>query len=115
MHWAVPHCCAGRRCAPERCFPDPVSYTHLGNVDAGLLVVLVASCGNLDHGSGLTTADALGLAGNADGTAADADLDEVCAGLSQETEAFAVNHVTGANLHLVTVALTDPCLSLIHI
>src|SRR5699024_81635 len=79
-----------------------------GQIDAGLLEVLVPGAGYVDDGSGLAAADALGLAGDADGTAADADLDEVGPGLGQEAEALGVHHVAGAHLHLVAVVLTDP-------
>ncbi len=78
------------------------------DVDAGLLVVLVAGLGDLNDRRSLTASDALRLAGDADGAAADADLDEVCAGLGQEQEALAVNDVACADLHLVAVVLTDP-------
>ena len=79
-----------------------------GHVDAGLLVVLVTGLCDLDDCGGLTTADALGLTGNADGTAANADLDEVCTGLCQETEALGIHNVACAHLHGVAVVLTDP-------
>ena len=79
-----------------------------GHIDAGLLVVLIPGLGHLDDRRGLAAADALGLTGDADGTAADADLDEVGAGLGQEQEAVAVHHVAGAHLDLVAVMLADP-------
>ena len=79
-----------------------------GDVNAGLLVVLVAGLGDLNDRRSLTASDALSLAGDADGAAADADLDEVCAGLGQEQEALAVNDVACADLHLVAVVLADP-------
>ena len=79
-----------------------------GHIDAGLLVVLVTSLGNLDDSGSLTTADALGLAGDADGAAADADLHEVCASLSEEAEALGVHHVAGTHLDGVAVVLADP-------
>ena len=56
---------------------DDTAVGAHGHVDAGLLVVLVASAADVDQRGGLTAADALGLAGNADRTAADTDLDEV--------------------------------------
>ena len=71
------------------------------DVDAGLLEILVACCRNLDQRSSLTAADALLLTGDADGAAADADLDEVRACLSEETEALAVNNVACADLYLL--------------
>src|SRR5699024_618645 len=56
---------------------DDAAVRADGDVDAGLLEVLVAGLGHLDDGGRLTAADALGLAGDADGAAADADLDKV--------------------------------------
>ena len=79
-----------------------------GHIDAGLLVVLVTSLGNLDDSGSLTTADALGLAGDADGAAADADLHKVCTSLSEEAEALGVHHVAGTHLDGVAVVLADP-------
>ena len=48
------------------------------------------------------------LTGDADGAAADADLDEVRAGLSEETEALTVNNVARADLYTVAVLLRVP-------
>ena len=79
-----------------------------GHVHAGLFKVLVPLGSHVDDGGGLAAADALGLAGDADGAAADADLDEVGARVRQEAEALAVHHVAGAHLHSVTVVLADP-------
>src|SRR5699024_8879698 len=64
--------------------------------------------GHLDDGGRLTAANALGLAGDADGAAADADLDKVGPGLGQEEEALPVHHVACAHLDLVAVVLADP-------
>ena len=55
------------------------------NIDAGLLEILVTGGCNLDQSRSLTAADALLLTGDADGAAADADLDEVRARLGEET------------------------------
>ena len=79
-----------------------------GHVDAGLLKVLVPLPGDIDDRGSLTPADALGLPGDADRAAADADLHEVRAGVRQEAEALAVHHVARAHLHGVTVTLPDP-------
>ena len=68
------------------------------NVDAGLFEILVTSGCNLDQSGSLTAADALLLTGDADGAAADADLDKVRAGLSEEAEALTVNDVACADL-----------------
>ena len=79
-----------------------------GHIDAGLLEVLVTGCGNLDQSGSLAAADALGLTGDADGAAADADLDEVSASIGQEQEAVLVDDVTGTDLDGVAVVLADP-------
>ena len=78
------------------------------NVDAGLLEILVTSGCNLDQSGSLTAADALLLTGDADGAAADADLDEVRAGLSEETEALTVNNVARADLNGVAYTSCVP-------
>ena len=78
------------------------------NVDAGLLEILVTSGCDLDQSGSLTAADALLLTGDADGAAADADLDEVRAGLSEETETFTVNNVARADLYTVAVLCAYP-------
>ena len=70
-----------------------------GDVDTSLLEVLVAGLGDLDYGCCLAAANALGLAGDADGAATYADLDEVCAGVRQEAEALGVYHVACAYAH----------------
>ena len=79
-----------------------------GHINAGLLEVFVTGCGDLDQRGGLATADALGLAGDADGATADTHLDKVCAGLGQETETVTVHHVTGTDLDGVAVVFPDP-------
>ena len=79
-----------------------------GHIDAGLLKILIPLGGHVDDCGGLTAADALGLTGDADGTAADADLHEVGSGISQEAEALAVHHVAGAHLHGIAVLGADP-------
>ena len=79
-----------------------------GNVDARLFEVLVARLRHFDDGRGLAAADALLLTRDADGAAADADLDEVRAGVGQEAEALGVHHVARAHLHVVAVVFADP-------
>ena len=79
-----------------------------GHVDTGLFEVLVTSLGDFDGRGSLATADALGLAGDADGTAADTDLDEVGASLGEEAEAFAIDNVAGTDFHIVAVVLAHP-------
>ena len=78
------------------------------NVDASLLIVLVSLFADVDESGGLAAANALGLTGDADGTAADADLYEVSTAVCEEAEALTVDDVTGADLYGVTVGLTDP-------
>ena len=77
-------------------------------VNAGLLEVFVSLCCHIDNCGSLSTSDTLGLTGDTDGTAADTDLDKVCACVSQETEALAVNYVSGADLYGVTIVIADP-------
>ena len=79
-----------------------------GHVDAGFLIVLIAGLCHLDDSGSLTTANALGLAGDADRTAANADLHEVCTSLGQEAEALGIHNVACAHLDGIAVVLTDP-------
>ena len=79
-----------------------------GHVDAGLLEVLVAGAADVDERGGLAAADALGLAGDADGAAADTDLDEVRTAVCQEAEALGVDDVAGTDLDGVAVVGANP-------
>ena len=79
-----------------------------GDVNAGLLEVLVPRLGHLDDRGGLPPADALLLPRDADGAAADADFYKVRPGPGQEEEAVPVHHVAGPHLHGVAVLLADP-------
>ncbi len=79
-----------------------------GHIDAGFLIVLVARSRHLDQRGGLAAANALGLAGDADRTAADAHLDKVRTRLGQEQEAVAIHHVACANLDGIAVMLAHP-------
>jgi len=79
-----------------------------GHIDAGLFIILIAGLGDLDDSGSLAAANALGLAGDADGAAADADLHEVGTCLCQEAEAFCIDHIACADLDGVAVVLTDP-------
>ena len=87
---------------------DDTAVGAHGHVDAGLLVVLVASAADVDQRGGLATADTLGLTGNADGTAADTDLDEVGTAVGQEAETLGVDNVTGTDLDVLAVVGADP-------
>ena len=87
---------------------DDTAVGAHGHVDTGLLVVLVASAADVDQRGGLTTTDTLGLAGDADGAAADTDLDEVGTAVRQEAEALGVDDVTGTDLDVLAVVGADP-------
>ena len=87
---------------------DDTAVGAHGHVDASLLVVLVASAADVNQRGGLATTDTLGLAGNADGTAADTDLDEVGTAVGQEAEALGVDDVTGTDLDVLAVVGADP-------
>ena len=87
---------------------DDTAVGAHGHVDAGLLVVLIAGAADIDQRGGLATTDTLGFAGNADGTAADTDLDEVGAAIGQEAEALGVDDVTGTDLDVLAVVGADP-------
>ena len=79
-----------------------------GHVDAGFLIILVPLRRHVDDRRGLAPANALGLPGDADGAAANADLHEVGPGIRQEAETLAVHHVAGAYLHGVAVVVPNP-------
>ena len=87
---------------------DNAAVRAHGNVDTGLLVVLVTGTADVDQRGGLTTADALGLAGNADGATADTDLDEVGTAVGQKAEALGVDDITGTDLDVLAVVGADP-------
>ena len=87
---------------------DDTAVRAHGHVDTGLLVVLVTGAADVDQRGGLAAADTLGLAGNADGAAADTDLDEVGAAIGQEAEALGVDDVTGTDLDVLAVVGADP-------
>ena len=78
------------------------------NVHARLLKVRVARLAHVDQRRRLTAADALRFTRDADGPAADADLDKVRALLRKEAETVRVDHVARADLHRVAVAFAYP-------
>ena len=78
-----------------------------GNVDARLLEIFVARAADIDDRCRLTATDALRLARDADRAAADADLDEVCARIREEAEAFAVNDIARTDLDILAEFLVD--------
>ena len=78
------------------------------NVYAMLLCVFISCLSNFDNSGSLATADTLLFTSDTDGTAADTDLYEVSAAISQEVEAFCVYNVTSTNLYGIAVLFTDP-------
>ena len=87
---------------------DDTAVGAHGHVNTGLLVVLVTGAADVDQRGGLATTDTLGLASDADGTAADTDLDEVGTAVGQEAEALGVDNVTGTDLDVLAVVGADP-------
>ena len=79
-----------------------------GDIYARLGIILVTRPRHVDHGGGLSTANALCLAGDADGAAANADLDEIRSGLGQEAEALAIDDIARTDLYAVAVVLAYP-------
>ena len=79
-----------------------------GNIDAGLFIIAIALGTDLNDRRGLAAADSLGLTGDADGPAANPDLDKICAAVSKEAEAGRINDITRADLDTVTVFFADP-------
>ena len=77
------------------------------DVDARLLVVAVALGADINERRSLAAADALRLARDADGAAADADLDEVRTRLSEEAEALGVDDIARADLDIAAEVLVD--------
>ena len=73
------------------------------HIDTGGAVIFIAGGADLDESRSLTAADSLCLAGNADGAAADTDLDEIRARLGEEQEAVAVNDIARADLDGIAV------------
>ena len=92
-----------------------VSYTHLIEVETG---VCEDECRRVNevffhyitHKTPFVTLKYLSLIHicDADGAAADADLDEVRAGLSEEAEALTVNNVSRADLNGVLILRAYP-------
>ena len=74
-----------------------------GNVDARLFKVFIAGGAHLDERRGLAAADALGFAGDADGTAADANLYEVGPVFREEQKSVPVDDVARTDLYLIAV------------
>ena len=78
------------------------------DVNACLLEVLVTSLSYSENSGSLAAADTLLLTCDADGTAADTDLDEVCAAVSEESESLSVNYVACAYDRVRIVLLAPP-------
>ena len=79
-----------------------------GNVDAGFFKIFIPFFGDFDDGRSLTAADALLLPGDANGTAADSDFNEVGARFGKKTETVAIDDIAGADFHVVAVMLANP-------
>ena len=77
------------------------------DIDAGLLEVLVPGLRDLDESRRLTSADALLLSSDADRASTDADLDKIGSAFGEETEALAVDDVSGSDLYAVAVFFAD--------
>src|SRR5699024_4852995 len=78
------------------------------NINTGLFIIFITCPGHFDRRSRLSTADTLLLTGDADGAAADTDLDEVCTGFCQEAESFRIDDVSGTDLDTVAITIADP-------
>ena len=78
------------------------------NVDAGLTEVVISRLRDLNNGRRLTSADALGLAGDADGAAADSNLHEIRTCLCEEKKTFAIHDVAGTDFDAVAVLSAYP-------
>ena len=78
-----------------------------GDVDARLFVVLVPCLCDLDERARLPSAYALLLAGDADGTAADAHLDKVRSALGEEEESVTIDDVARAHFDGIAVIAAD--------
>jgi len=63
------------------------------DIDAGFLEILVAGCSDFNYSRGLSASDALGFAGNADRTAADANLDKIRTGFRKEAETMVMGEL----------------------
>ena len=78
------------------------------NINTCLLEVFVSCLSYLDNGRSLSASDALLLSCDADGSAADTDLDEVGSAFCEEVESLSVYYVACAYLDAVSVIVSDP-------
>ena len=78
------------------------------NINTGLFKVLISCLADFDQSGSLSTADTLLFTGDADGAAADTDLDKVSAAFCQEEEAVTVDNVASTDLDRVTIGLSGP-------
>ena len=74
-----------------------------GNVNTGLGKIRIPGGSYFNQRRSLSAADAFGLPGDADGAAADADLDKVRSGFGQEQKTVPVYHIACADLDPVAV------------
>ena len=79
-----------------------------GNINSGFFEVFVPRTGHFNDRRSLSAANAFGFAGDADRTAANADLHKICTSFCEKTEAVAVNHVAGAYFYAIAVFFADP-------
>ena len=86
---------------------DDAAVGANGDVDARFLKILVALGAHVDERRRLSAPDALRLTRDADGAAADADLDKVRTRIRKETEALSVDDVARADLDRISVLLAD--------
>ena len=78
------------------------------HIDSCFFKVFITGFGYFDDSRCLTAANPLLFTGNADGAAANTNLDEIGTRFSQEAEPFLINNVAGTNLHLVAILVTNP-------
>ena len=69
------------------------------NIYTCLLEILVTLSSNFYYSCGLSASDTLRLTGDADGTAADTDLDEVSSCICKESETLTVYYVACADFY----------------
>ena len=72
-----------------------------GDIDSGLIKILVSCLAYVDKRGSLSSAYALCLSGNADRAAADSDFNKVRTALGKESESVRVYDVSGSDLNAV--------------
>ena len=79
-----------------------------GDINSGFLKIFITGSCNFNQRGCLTSADALGLASDADGTAADADLHEIGTCVSKEQETFFIHNIASTDFYGVAIVLSYP-------